>query len=278
MSGNNPFDESSSENNSENNISINISSVNDYQKTTSLDNDLNQSFPIQNGENFLFNNVNNNSESSFSFENALFSRSSTIEKIISPISNNSTKKGRKSKSDKRLAKHTKINEDNIIKKIKTALMNYINEKLNKNRRCVFRKFLKLSKIINENNKKDYNIKLMNMTIKEIYERNILRKIYDKEIRNSKFNSLLIQEIFYNNKDFETIKILNTKYIDFLNQSDTKENIWKIIKNKELKNNDFEDIESYMNLIKQCLDDYEDWFRRKPDRNYRPRRRNIDEDN
>ena len=55
------------------------------------------------------------------------------------------------------------------------MINYIHVRLNKNRRCIFKNFLKLNKKINEYLKKDYNIKLMDMTIREIYEGNMLRE-------------------------------------------------------------------------------------------------------
>ena len=270
MSGTEPYDELSQENNYEPNISIIIPSLNNTQINTSFDFELNPPFEIQN-EDYNFLNNNNNSESSFSLTNNLLSNNSSIEKILT-----GTKRGRRSKNDKRPADHNKFSPDNLIKRIKTALMNHINERLNKNRRFIFKKFLKLNKKINEYIQKKYNIQLMDMTIREIYEGNILRAIYDKKIRDKKWNSSLIKEIFYENKDIETIKILNTKFIDFLNQSDTKENIFKIIKEKAFKSYSIVDAELYINHIRQHLEDFDNWFKRKPDRNYRHKK--TDEEN
>lgn len=271
MSGTEPYDELSQESNYEPNISIIIPSLNDNHINTSFDFELNPLFQIENGDNNFLNN-NNNSESSFSLTNNLYSNSSSIEKILT-----GTKRGRRSKNDKRPANHTKFCPDNLIKRIKTALMKHIHERLNKNLRFIFGKFLKINKKINENIKKNYNIKLMNMTIREIYEGNKLRAIYGEEIGDKKFNSSLIKEIFYRNKDIDAINILNTKFIDFLNQSDTKENICKIIKQKELKKNSIEDVEFYMSYIREYLENFEFWFRKKPDRIYKPRNNETDKE-
>ena len=168
MNGNDSYDEFSLGNNYEPNISIIIPSSNNNVVNTSFDFELNTPFQIQNGDN-NFLNSNNNSESSISLTDGFCSKNSSLEKIIT-----GKKRGRKSKNDKTPGKHTKNTPDNMIKKIKTALINYIHVRLNKNRRCIFKNFLKLNKKINEYLKKDYNIKLMDMTIREIYEGNMLK--------------------------------------------------------------------------------------------------------
>ena len=192
-----------------------------------------------------------------------------LKKIINPENKNKKKRGRKSKFDERPVTHTHNSEDNIIKRIKTAMMTYVYERLNKSLKSINRRFHKPIKEINENLKKDYNIRLMNMTIREIYEENFLQKIYDEKIRFSKINSSLIQRIFDNNKDIETMKILNTKYIDLLNELDTKEYICKRIEKKARKSvKEIDELKIYMNNVRRCLEDYELWFTLKRDRNYK----------
>ena len=192
-----------------------------------------------------------------------------LKKIINPENKNKKKRGRKSKFDERPVTHTHNSEDNIIKRIKTAMMTYVYERLNKSLKSINRRFHKPIKKINENLKKDYNIRLMNMTIREIYEENFLQKIYDEKIRFSKINSSLIQKIFDNNKDIETMKILNTKYIDLLNELDTKEYICKRIEKKARKSvKEIDELKIYMNNVRRCLEDYELWFTLKRDRNYK----------
>ena len=192
-----------------------------------------------------------------------------LKKIINPENKNKKKRGRKSKFDERPVTHTHNSEDNIIKRIKTAMMTYVYERLNKSLKSINRRFHKPIKKINENLKKDYNIRLMNMTIREIYEENFLQKIYDEKIRFSKINSSLIQRIFDNNKDIETMKILNTKYIDLLNELDTKEYICKRIEKKARKSvKEIDELKIYMNNVRRCLEDYELWFTLKRDRNYK----------
>ena len=131
--------------------------------------------------------------------------------------------GRKSKNESGSGVHIKNSEDNIIIKIKTYFMDYINKKLNDSVHFAYKKFYKLNSTINENLKRDYNIKLMNMTIRKIYEETPPCEAYDPSVRNKNYD--LIQEIFKNDY-IESIKILNTKYIDFLKTLDAKEYICK----------------------------------------------------
>ena len=131
--------------------------------------------------------------------------------------------GRKSKNESGSDVHIKNSEDNIIKKIKTYFMDYINKKLNDSVHFAYKKFYKLNSTINENLKRDYKIKLMNMIIRKIYEEIPPCEAYDPSVRNKNYD--LIQEIFKNDY-IESIKILNTKYIDFLKTLDAKEYICK----------------------------------------------------
>ena len=160
--------------------------------------------------------------------------------------------------------HTKFSEDNIIKKIKTYLMKYLDKKLNNSLHFTYKRFYKLKKKINENLRKDYNIKLMNMSIREIYEENSPSKIYDQSVNKvNKINYDLIQEIYDKNEEKETIEILNTKFIDFLNELETKEFIINEIEKKErLKNKDNNNIISYISKVRKLLDGYKNCFYKK----------------
>jgi len=74
--------------------------------------------------------------------------------------------------------HSKIRNGNVIKRIKTCFMKYVHKQLNNSLHFTNKRFYKLNKKINESLKKDYNIGLMNMTIREIYKGNAPSKIYD----------------------------------------------------------------------------------------------------
>ena len=157
--------------------------------------------------------------------------------------------------------HTKFSEDNIIKKIKTYLMKYLDKKLNNSLHFTYKRFYKLNKKINEILEKDYKIRLMNMNIREIYEENSPNKIYDPLVNKvNKINYDLIQEIYDKNEEKETIEILNTKFIDFLNKIEAKEYIINEIEKKErLKNKDNNNIISYISKVRKLLDGYEKLF-------------------
>ena len=250
------------------------------KETTLLGEESYPTFYNKNEENKVNNNYYSDTlkDSSFSISQKnldLNPKIHILKKIINPENKNKKKRGRKSKFDERPVTHTHNSEDNIIKRIKTAMMTYVYERLNKSLKSINRRFHKPIKKINENLKKDYNIRLMNMTIREIYEENFLQKIYDEKIRFSKINSSLIQRIFDNNKDIETMKILNTKYIDLLNELDTKEYICKRIEKKARKSvKEIDELKIYMNNVRRCLEDYELWFTLKRDRNYKSKNNNL----
>ena len=180
------------------------------------------------------------------------------------------KRGRKSKSGKIKGNHTRDNKDNIIKKIKVSCFNYIHKILNDSLHFTYKMFLNLNTKFKEDLKKDSNTKLMSMTIKEIYEEIIPAKKYDisnEDVKNK--NKLLIKEIMDKNEERETIKILNTKFIDLFKQEETKKHIINEIMKKEKKEkieNDFGNLDDYLEKVKGCLQSYESWFSEKRGRN------------
>ena len=105
--------------------------------------------------------------------------------------------------------------------------------------------------IEENNNKD------NSNKKEEEKENI-----NKEEDN--------QKIFEEKKETETIKILMMTYRDILDyvRDNDLDYFLNQIKEKEIKNrkNKNENINKYMNLVKELLNDYENWFLRKNGRN------------
>jgi hypothetical protein len=176
--------------------------------------------------------------------------------------------GRKRRSDEREASHTKYRSDNMMRKIKTYFMNFVNNYLNESLTFSHKSFLKINKKVSENLRKDFNTSLMQMTIKEIYEQHSINEKYSDYKRGRNINQVLIKEIFTRNKDIETIKILNSKYIDLIIVLRTKfldkfssELIEKEIKLGEKK----DDAVMYVNELKDLLINYEDWFEKKAGR-------------
>ena len=173
--------------------------------------------------------------------------------------------GRKRRSDEREANHTKYRSDNMMRKIKTYFMNFVHNYLNESLSFSHKTFLKINKKVNENLRKDFNTSLMKMTIKEIYEQYSISEKYGDYKKRKNLNQALIQEIFEKNREIETIKILNSKYIDLIIVLRTKfldkfssELIEKEIKLGETK----EDALMYVNELKDLLINYEEWFENK----------------
>jgi hypothetical protein len=176
--------------------------------------------------------------------------------------------GRKRRSDEREAYHTKYRSDNMMRKIKTYFMNFVHNYLNESLTFSHKTFLKINKKVSENLRKDFNMSLMQMTIKEIYEQHSINEKYSDYKKGRNINQALIKEIFEKNKDIETIKILNSKYIDLIIVLRTKfldkfssELIEKEIKLGENK----DDALMYVNELKDLLINYEEWFEKKSGR-------------
>ena len=178
--------------------------------------------------------------------------------------------GRKPKNEPKNEKdqftHSRNTTDNIFNKIKRLIFNYIIEKVNGSLRFTYKRFLNFNTDISQNLKKDYNIELMEKTIKQIFEENTPSNrsdISNEEVKNK--NKLIIKEIFDKNEETETIKILNTKFIDLLKQEETKKYIIDIIKNKVEKKGtktNTENSDDYMEKVRYWVENYENWFYEK----------------
>ena len=179
--------------------------------------------------------------------------------------NKGKKLGRKRKNEEREAFHTKDRDDNQMRKVKTYIMNFILDYLNKSIVYNRKKFLKINKNVNECLRKDFNMSLMQMTIKDIFVQNKINETYNDFNKERNLNQDLIKEIFEKNQDIETIKILNMKYIDlviiyrteFLNQF-----ISDLTKKEIRAEGKKEKVESYVEQLKYLLLNYEDWFEQK----------------
>ena len=165
------------------------------------------------------------------------------------------------------AKHTKNNEDNIMRKIKTFIFQYIIRSLNNSLIDRRKEFFPIETGISEKLKKELNLELLNRTIKDIYGNT---KLNERHRFRGDANKILINKILEENVELETIKILSMTYRDILNQIREKdsENFLEEIRQKESrkKKNTPEIINSYLNKLKDLLDDYENWFKVKLGRN------------
>ena len=176
--------------------------------------------------------------------------------------------GRKRRSDEREAYHTKYRSDNMMRKIKTYFMNFVHNYLNESLTFSHKTFLKINKKVSENLRKDFNMSLMQMTIKEIYEKHSINEKYRDYKKGRNINQALIKEIFEKNKDIETIKILNSKYIDLIIVLRTKflDKFSSDLIEKEIKlGENKDDSLMYVNELKDLLINYEEWFEKKSGR-------------
>jgi len=178
------------------------------------------------------------------------------------VNNNSRKMGRRLKDEaySTEAKYDKFKDDNIIRKIKTFIFKYILIKLNESLEFTKYKFYPLNAALRKNIKKDFNLKLLDRTIFDLYNTEDLNKTY----RNGNdSNKILIKKIIDENIEKKTINILNMKFRDILNHIREKdlENFLGKIKEKEEKNKG-KLIDLYMENVAHFLKDFESWFERK----------------
>ena len=101
--------------------------------------------------------------------------------------------GRKRRNDSNKGSHTKNTPDNIMPKIKSNFFGYIHL-LNKSLISKDIRFSKLDSKINKELKKDFNLNLLDRTIRDIYEKTgISSKLTKISIINSNINKEIIQK-------------------------------------------------------------------------------------
>jgi hypothetical protein len=174
------------------------------------------------------------------------------------------KRGRKTKKFSKNFKsnHNKFTEDNIMRKIKTNLLEFIVYKLNSSLLDKKKKFLKIDKTLSENLNRDFNVKLNKRTLSDIFANTPIIKKY-KRIGDKYFNAYLIKLILDENKEKETIKLLNLTFIEMINLI-REENLSEFLDIIENKEKDIDDSYSneYMKDLKKILMDYNNWFTQK----------------
>jgi len=129
---------------------------------------------------------------------------------------NGIKRGRKPKKESGKGKHSRNDEDNIIRKIKAHFFKYVNETLNKAIKSTWHKFENIPYDIIRKSSNEYNIHLMNSTIKEIYEASIhyVDKYERKNYERNKWALEYFSKEENEDKEKEVINLLNLNFIQF----------------------------------------------------------------
>ena len=151
-----------------------------------------------------------------------------------------------------------------MKKIKARLNDLQVDLLNNSLEDKSYEFHKIDKSVSENLQRAYNLEL---------NQRILSKIFEEEKVNGRYakysNAYLVNKILKEQKEFKTIKLLNLKYIEMVNliQENYLDEFLASIKEKEKKEitNDNQNIDEYMESIKEIFLRYEDWFMNKKGR-------------
>jgi hypothetical protein len=191
----------------------------------------------------------------------------------------------KEKKEGKAGKHTKDSDDNKIRKIKSffwkSLYNYLNECLKDGE-----ELLKLDIMICKDLKKDFNEKLFNQTLKDLFMNTDISDKYRH--KDQKGNEILIKKIYSENEETDVINILNLTYVEafdwFRNKvkygheidptnrkkvegfQDIEAFIYKIYDQEKEKGESEENIISYIHDIIDLCINFEKWFSNKIGRN------------
>ena len=174
-----------------------------------------------------------------------------------------TKRGRKKKEVKEKGDHTKFKDDNMMRKIKCHFFNHINYILNDSLKNKSLCFLKLDNFINENLKRDYNVELMHRTIKDIYMISKISNKYKK--KNNENNKKLVEKIYLENIESDTIKILNKTYYELFTElikDKLDEFCGEILKKEEKNGLPHEQTITFSDKMKNLCINYKEWFETK----------------
>ena len=126
------------------------------------------------------------------------------------------KRGRKRKRESEKGIHSKNDDDNIIRKIKAHFFKYVNKTLRKTIKSTWHKFENIPYNIIKKSSNEYNIHLMNSTIKEIYEESIqhIDKYKRKDYERNKRTLEYLSKEENAEKEEKVINLLNLNFIQF----------------------------------------------------------------
>ena len=202
--------------------------------------------------------------------------------------------GRKRLEDKKetkAAKHTKFDFDNVVRKIKSnmfdALKNYLNQSLNEEEGEIIPKekqrkrkiefntecFLKIEQDTVVNINVNENKKLLNITLREIFSRNVSDKVIKFSSYGLEHNKYFIEQLRQNERKKRTNKILDMTFLQCLkhvrgDEGEYQETLRGLEKEFEYKINEMEekDGKEYVETFKGFLKDYEVLYEQKKSRN------------
>lgn len=185
--------------------------------------------------------------------------------------NDNTKKllGRKKKGDKDEREHTKFSDDNKMRKIKTYFNHFIHNYVNSSLSPGHKKLLKINTNTNEKLKKELNVNLMKMKLKDIFTQYSVNRKSIKCKNGNKYNSEIIEDIYKNKIEKTAIERLNLSYIEVLDimRGYYLDEFKKDIFDKEIRNGENEErAKEYVKDLVDLLFEFETWFNNKASRN------------
>ena len=201
------------------------------------------------------------------------------------ISHNEKKLGRYPNSSDKIGAHNRSSYDNEMRAIKPRIFNYMHMLLNSSIETIENRFKKLESIINKELKTDFNLKLLKMTVKDIYLSFKKSPKYNNHSKNKSESNLSNENIdivqyIMNNKDKEpkAYEILNLTYENIIlkfieDQDEGLEKFKSEIKDKENHFRGSIDINKYISDIDYLCKNFRNWFELKRGRKGTKRKKN-----
>ena len=154
--------------------------------------------------------------------------------------------------------HTKEKEDNKMKKIRTHLIKFIVKLLNDSLIDKSYKFYKIDKLVVENLKIVYNLKLNQRTLLDIFLNEKINGRYKKFS-----NENLIKKLIEEQKEEMNLNLLKLKFIEMINiiKNNYIDEFFNTIEQKEIIIGNT-NLDEYMKSVREMFLGYEDWFKNK----------------
>ena len=149
-----------------------------------------------------------------------------------------------------------------MKKIRTHLIKFIVKLLNDSLIDKSYKFYKIDKLVVENLKIVYNLKLNQRTLLDIF---LNEKINGRYKMFS--NENLIKKLIEEQKEEMTLNLLKLKFIEMINiiKNNYIDEFFNTIEQKEIIIGNT-NLDEYMKSVREMFLGYEDWFKNKRGRN------------
>ena len=185
--------------------------------------------------------------------------------------NGTKQRGPKKKSERNLGvsngndnkkEHTKFDEDNEMRKIKSYSSQFMIRYLNASLSPGHSKFLKINKWLNRDITIKINLELNQMKLKDVLTRYKILERYSKDKYDENYNAKLVEKILRDGTEKNAIDRLNQTYIEVLDimRNEYLDEFKEFVLKKQIKSGENEETaKMHIEQVVDLLFRYENWF-------------------